>query len=203
METLIWQLVDRFLPAEGEWDQTRGFRPDLITRVDDLVMVGDRALLWSPGEDSYEPYIPPGRHPVYVGSVECGDPETDREWRAASLLFVALAEPERLADAQWYQGDYADFRPVRDYVLLCDKQAWALSNDPVRGSAVDAFIGDVEGPATAGRLGSPREWPSRVVDDESGVNVLALPIMEQALIDVLGGDDEELLAVMYLSYSFG
>jgi hypothetical protein len=40
------------------------------------------------------------------------------------------------------------------------------------------------------------------LDDESGLNVLALPMAGEFLRSVGGGDDEEMLAVMYLSYSY-
>jgi hypothetical protein len=64
------------------------------------------------------------------------------------------------------------------------------------------FLRDVEGRARAGQFGAPSQWPSRVLDDESGLNVLALPMAGEFLRSVRGGDDEEMLAVMYLSYSY-
>jgi hypothetical protein len=206
METLIWQLVDRFLPA---CEQCGGHhphhRPDLITRVSDLMMVSDTCHVESPAERTADAVnVPPGRHPVYVGTFEVDSPEAGPGWHVASMLFVPLAEPERIASAQhWIEDDTSVPQPVTDYVVLSDLEAWRLPGDPLQGpSPMQAFLRDVEGSAEAGQLGAPSTWPSRVLDDESGLNVLALPMADRFLRSVRGGDDEELLAVMYLSYDY-
>jgi hypothetical protein len=54
----------------------------------------------------------------------------------------------------------------------------------------------------AGQLGAPGTWPSLVVDDESGWNVLALPIDGGFVHIIHWEDDEELVALMYLTYEY-
>jgi len=206
METLIWQLVDRFLPAcEHCGGHHPHHRPDLITRVSDLVMVSDTCSVQSPADRTAdEIYLPSGQHPVYVGTFEVDRAEARPDWHVASMLFVPLADPERIAGAQhWIEDDTSIPLPVTDYVVLSDREAWRLPADPVQDSRpMQVFLRDLEGSVKAGQLGPPSKWPSRVLDNGSGLNALALPMADEFLRSVRGGDDEELLAVMYLSYSY-
>jgi hypothetical protein len=205
METLIWQLVDRFVPACERCGQYHPHhRPDLITRVTDLVMVSGTCHLDLADNTADQIDLPSGRHPVYVGTFEVGSPGGGPDRHVASMLFVALAEPEGIAGAQhWIEDDTSIPRPVPDYVVLSDLEARRLPVDPIEGShPMQVFLRDVEGRARAGQFGAPSQWPSRVLDDESGLNVLALPMAGEFLRSVRGGDDEEMLAVMYLSYSY-
>lgn len=208
METLIWQLVDRFLPACG---QCGGYhpnhRPDLITRVSDLVMVSGTCHVESPAAGNTAGWVddmPSGRHPVYAGTFERDSPGAAPDCHVASMLFVPLAGPERIAGAQhWVEDDASIPLPVTDYVVLADREAWRLPADPTLGSRpMEAFLRDVEDSAKAGQLGAPGKWPSRVLDDESGLNALALPMADEYLKTIRGGDDEEMLAVIYLSYGY-
>jgi hypothetical protein len=209
METLIWQLVDRYLDGNGECAPYR--RPDLITRVSDLVTVSGDCWLYSPrinGADTLG--LPSGRYPVYVGTYqpEWGrPPEAVPDWQVASMLFVPLAEPERIAGARYGDDSAADVGlPVEGYVMLYDLEAWRqarrLPSDPIQGQPMEVFLRDVKASVKAGQLGAPSTWPSLVVDDESGWNVLALPIDSEFLHTVYWRDDEELLALMYLTYAY-
>jgi hypothetical protein len=208
METLIWQLVDRFLQS-GECPPYR--RPDLITRVSDLVMVSGTCELYSPRiRGSEEVSVPSGRYPVYVGTYErewLRPPEAVPDWQVASMLFVPLAGPERIAGARPEDEACAQLGlPVEGYVTLNDleawRQAWRLPSDPIQGQPMEVFLRDVEDSVKTGQLGAPSTWPSFVVDDKSGWNVLALPIDGEFLHTVCWRDGEELLAVMYLTYAY-
>jgi hypothetical protein len=209
METLIWQLVDRWMHT----DCAPYRRPDLITRVSDLVIVSGTCALASPPRDRGEEWVEvsPGRYPVYVGTYEPADwyrpPEAAPDWQVASMLFVPLAEPERIADARPGDGAGEDVGlPVEGYVTLNDPKAWRqaprLPNDPVQGQPTQVFLRDVEDSVKAGHLGAPSTWPSLVVDDESGWNVLALPIGGEFVHIIHWEDDEELVALMYLTYQY-
>jgi hypothetical protein len=147
---------------------------------------------------------------VYVGTYErewLRPPEAVPDWQVASMLFVPLAGPGRIAGAR--PEDEACTQvglPAEGYVTLNDleawRQAWRLPSDPIQGQPMEVFLRDVEDSVKAGQLGAPSTWPSFVVDDKSGWNVLALPIDGEFLHTVCWRDGEELLAVMYLSYAY-
>lgn len=210
METLIWQLVDRWMHGNGECTPYR--RPDLIMRVSDLVIVSGTCALASPPRNRGEEWVEvsPGRYPVYVGTYVPPDwyrpPEAAPDWQVASMLFVPLAEPERIAGAR--PGDEAGEDvglPVGGYVTLRDpgwwRQAQRLPSDPVQGQRMQVFLRDVEASVKAGQLGAPGTWPSLVMDDESGWNVLALPIDGEFVHIIHWEDDEGLVALMYFTWA--
>jgi hypothetical protein len=206
METLIRQLVDRFLHGI---EDSPYIRPDLITRVSDLVIVSGSCELYSPGVMGAEVVdVPSGRYPVYVGTFAsqwARPPEAVPDWQIASTLFVPLAEPERIAGARTDDELAHVGLWVEGYVTLNDEealqQAWRLPSDPIQGQPMKGFLRDVEGSVKAGQLGAPSTWPSFVVDDKSGWNVLAVPMVDGFLYAVRWTDDEELLAVMYLTFA--
>lgn len=199
---LLWQLADRFT-GRAPVNPTNMGRPDWFDRAGDLV-VADGTVSWvSPGvQGAFCHSVPPGTHPVYVGTYA----STGNDWQPdgiryhASMIVLPLAEPARIASAEWDEG-YDDYQPLEDYALLWDSRAeraaeYSGGEPTFLPAARDRIL-------TEGRHFRRANWVDLVVDEASGANVLVVPATGEAVSGYEARDsDGDLTCLIFLGCWF-
>jgi hypothetical protein len=206
-ETLIPELAERLRAELTEARPTMDVEwPEWFDRAGDLVVV-DGEVSWATPEllqmGGFSHDVPPGKYPVYAGTwrFDGRDPH-DVQYRVG-MLVVPLAEPERIAGADW-DGGYDDAMDLAQYGCLWDRRAIGATAPhwEYEETGKSAFIRNVEDTILpAGALRTRGNWFNGVADPETGANVLAFPV-EGTLVDGYEMRDAagELVCLIFLSY---
>jgi hypothetical protein len=192
--------VDAFVPelirrnwAWADANSPCGAVPRWIERAGDLVV--DGTVVWSTpddtpfGEDSYA--VPPGTYPVFIGT----DYDSESTRYDVRVVFIALAGPEKLAEATW-RHEQGGLLTIEGYTCLASEKANQLITQETFARLKEAVLS----PENADQRGP---WPNEVVDPDTGLNVMLFPSYDGAsgiscieLVD----DDEQLVGLLHFSY---
>jgi hypothetical protein len=196
VERLLWRLADRFAPSER-------MKPDWFDHAGDLVVAGGPVIWDTPWltEAGFTHTLPPGAHPVYVGTSahipDDRDPDAFRY--LARMLVIPLAEPARIAGADWEDVDcYDDIHEVEDYAVLWGAEATRAPFPQQDG--VPSFVLEARERIEAkGPFLRRDNWVEVVLDAATGVNALVFPIGTENLNGFEIVDDEENLLCVVLT----
>jgi hypothetical protein len=199
---LLWRLADRFTGRAPAVPTTMR-RPSWFDRAGDLVVVDGTVSWQSPGVDGgFCHSVPPGTHPVYVGTfagIE-DDWQPDGIRYHASMIVLPLAEPARIASAEWDEG-YDDYQALEDYALLWDSRAERAA--VYAGGQPTLFPAARNRILTEGRHYRRANWVNQVVDEASGANVLVVPAAGEAVYGYEARDsDGDLTCLVFLGCWF-
>ncbi|WP_330276282.1 hypothetical protein OG205_11975 [Lentzea sp. NBC_00516] len=195
MDVFVPELIKRNW-AWADANSPCGALPQWIERAGDLVV--DGPVVWSTpddtpfGEDSYD--VPPGTYPVFIGIDGYGD-DPERTRYDVRVVFIALAGPEKLAEATW-RHDQAGLMTIENYTCLASGKAIAFITGETFARLKEAVL-------STGSVHRKGPWPSEVVDPETGLNVMLFPSYDSAsgiscieLVD----EAEELVGLLHFSY---
>ncbi|MEU6971982.1 hypothetical protein AB0A71_30495 [Kitasatospora aureofaciens] len=158
-------------------------RPQEFHYAGDLTVAAD--LVFSspdPAEWTSCGNMPHGTHPVHVAVERWQDRETGRERVEVTMALVPFAEPRAIAEAE-FEDAVDDYQPLGPYLgFLWDGVAMdALRFKGPRPAAfpdLDAFVAHIEAElATLDADGRARAWVDVTVDERTGSNVLAFPVI--------------------------
>ena len=177
-EELLWRLTDRYAPAPPA--RSVATRPTWFDHAGDLVVLNGPITWETPWltEGGFSHDLPAGSHPVHVGSVahvpDGEDPGAP--WVTVTLVVIPLAEPSRIAAANWDVPGYHDVHLIEDYAVLWGEEAMRASL-PHDEDGTPAFVRDA--PAEI-RARGPRHrrdnWTNVVLDGEIGANAFVFPV---------------------------
>ncbi|MCC9307245.1 hypothetical protein LN042_09040 [Kitasatospora sp. RB6PN24] len=196
INTLLRQLAEEHIEYSSD-------QPDEFHYAGDL-RVASALVFSSPDPSEYSACgdVPPGLHPVHLGVVRRRDEESGEETAYVSMAFIPLAEPEVIAGAEFVDA-IEDTQPLGpDFGFVWDAGAMnAFHSDDTRSDGfadVDALVAHVEAElATADPAGRPRAWVDVVVDQETGLNVLAFPVNDEFALCLEARDtDGKLLGLL-------
>ena len=195
---LLWSVADRFTGSAPECP-TNMRRPDWFDRAGDLVVVDGWVSWVSPGTDmTFRHSVPPGTHPVYVGTFAAAGSnwEPDGIRYHASMIVLPLADPARIAAAEWDEG-YDDYQPLEDYAVLWDDKAQHAATEPAfLPAATDRIL-------TEGRHYRRANWANVVLDEATGANAMVFPAAGEAVEGYEARDsDGDLTCLVFLGCHF-
>ncbi|WP_042376150.1 hypothetical protein [Streptacidiphilus melanogenes] len=191
IDTLLRQLADEHVL---EWD-----RPEEFQRAGDLTVAGNVVFScpeppeWSECED-----VPPGDHPVYLGTVRRTDQQSGETSTFVTMVLVPLAEPEVIAEAV-FEDAVEDWQPLgAETGFLWDStamDAFRPGGTPPKGFAdLDALVAHVE--SELGTSGAA--WVSVVANEQTGANVLAFPVLDESALCLEARDEDgKLVALLF------
>ncbi len=178
------------------------FPPGRVDRVGDLVVVGNRLAWLTPElgcEGGFRHLVPDGTYPVYASGVSSGGHHGEPERYYVNMLFIPLAEPERLTAPSWNWGYGGVSQELGGYACLMSGQASRVTREDPQNEAIararKALLSDG---APAGK----DNWANEIVAPETGANVLAFPVEDDG--SVCGfearSEDGEILAVLLVNH---
>lgn len=176
-EELLWRLTDKYAPAPPAYSVAS--RPTWFDHAGDLV-VAHSPITWETPwrtEGGFNHDLPSGSHPVYVGT---GPYTPDGEdpgmsWCTVTLVVIPVAEPSRIAAADWNVPGYHDVHLIEDYAVLWGEEAMRASLPHVDGSP--AFVRDARSDIRArGPKQRQDNWTNVVLDPETGANAFVFPV---------------------------
>ncbi|MBP2335744.1 hypothetical protein JOF41_001922 [Saccharothrix coeruleofusca] len=195
MRQLLWRLGDRFVDDP---------KPAWFDHAGDLVVVRGEVVWETPDVTDGAVYheLPAGTYPVYVGTnASPGDdwnPDTFRyDVRA---VVIPLAEPGRIAEADWDVEDYGGgFQFVEDYAVLWDGQAMRAPS--LTGAASSFFEDARDAIAARGPHFRRDNWATVVLDEETGANAFVFPVSGESVngYEILD-EDENVLCLVLTTY---
>lgn len=194
-EQLLWRLADRLAPFPNA-------KPDWFDHAGDLV-VADGPVIWETPwvtEGGFTHRLPAGTYPVHVGTSACtpDDHDPDAFRYTTRMLVVPLADPDRIAQAEWDVECYDDVHMVEDYAVLWGEEAMRATLPHEDG--VPAFFPDVRDRIEAEGPHLRRDnWAEVVLDRDTGVNALVFPVTAENLNGYEIVDDEENLLCLVLT----
>ncbi|MDX8141704.1 hypothetical protein SK854_06255 [Lentzea sp. BCCO 10_0061] len=178
MEELLWRLADNYAPARPAYSVAT--RPTWFDHAGDLVVLNSPITWETPWrtEGGFTHRLPVGSHPVHVGSTpftpDGEDP--DASWHTVSMVVIPLAEPSRIAAADWNVPGYDDSHFIEDYAVLWGEEAMRASL-PHDADGTPAFVRDARDDI---RARGPRQrqdnWTNVVLEQETGANAFVLPV---------------------------
>ncbi|MCS7475357.1 hypothetical protein ACFFQW_31345 [Umezawaea endophytica] len=192
VQRLLWRLADQYTPVERCGPYT--VRPTWFDHVGNLEVAGGPVIWETPWrtDGGFMHELAAGSHPVHVG----GYARTRDRWNpdsfryTASMVVIMVAEPERIAEADWDVEGYDDIHHVEDYAVLWGEEAMRASLPLEDG--VPSFIPDVRERIEAkGPFLRRDNWVEAVLDDQAGLNAFVLPIATENLTGYEIVDDEE------------
>jgi hypothetical protein len=198
VQKLLWRLADEYTKRSDT------VRPDWFDHAGDLVVADGRVTWETPWrtEAGFTHALPAGPHPVYVGShtVIADHWEPDRFRYFASMVVIPLAEPARIAAAEWDHDGYDDIHLIEDYAVLWGDEAMRATL-PFEDD-VPSFFPDARDRILAkGPHHRPDNWVDVVLDPETGLNGIVLPVAAENLTGhEIVDDDGTLLCLVLATY---
>jgi hypothetical protein len=151
MEKLLWRLTDKYAPAPPAYSVAS--RPTWFDQAGDLVVLNSPITWETPWltEGGFSHQLPAGSHPVYVGSGAYAplDEDPDVFWPSVTLVVIPLAEPSRIAAADWNVPGYHDVHLIEDYAVLWGDEAMRASL-PHDVDGTPSFVRDARSDIRAG-----------------------------------------------------
>lgn len=197
MRQLLWRLADRFV---------EGPQPTWFDHAGDLVVVAGRITWETPGatDGAFYHEIPAGTYPVYVGTNAYArdnwDPDSFRH--DARAVVIPLAEPQRIAEADWDEVDgYGDVHLIEDYAVLSDGRAMRAARRGRGDNGPSFFEEACEAIETRGPRFRRDNWVDVVLDEETGANAFVFPVSGDNVdgFEIVDGD-ENLLCLVLTTY---
>ncbi|MER5638950.1 hypothetical protein ABT095_18545 [Kitasatospora sp. NPDC002227] len=185
IETLLRELADEHI--EYDWA-----RPTEYQRAGDL-RVTSEVVFSCPNPPEFSPCgdVPPGSHPVHVGFLRRQDRETGEEVTDVSLVFVPLAAPEVIAEAE-FEDAIEDWQPLGpDLAFLWDSAAM----DVLPEGFEDHVTAELAVPGPDGR---GRAWADFLVEPATGLNVLAFPVSSESATCLAGRSADGTLVALLM-----
>ncbi|UMP06935.1 hypothetical protein [Amycolatopsis sp. EV170708-02-1] len=128
-------------------------------------------------EGGFTHRLPAGSHPVYVGW--CTDAPLGEDsgalWPTVTLVVIPVADPSRIAEADWNVPRYHDVHFIEDYAVLWGEEAMRASLPHVDG--MPSFVRDAcEDIRARGPRHRPVAWANVMLDRETGANAFVFPV---------------------------
>jgi hypothetical protein len=201
VERLLWRLADRYTRVTP-WGPSTA-RPTWFDHVGDLV-VGNEPVVWETPwctDGGFQHELPAGSHPVHVG----GYPHNDDAWNpdafrcSASVVVVLVAEPARIAEADWDVEGYDGVHRVEDHAVLWGETAMRATPSHVDG--VPTFVVDARDRiASRGAVARRDNWVEVVLDHGTGANAFVLPVARENVTGYeIVDDDENVLCLVLVA----
>jgi hypothetical protein len=197
LQQLLSRLADRFMGDEPT-------RPAWFDHAGDLVVAQGRVILETPWrtEAGFTHALPAGPHPVHVGScAEVADRrEPDGVRYSASMVVVPLAEPARIAEADWRVEGYDDIHELEDYAVLWGEEAMRATL-PFEDDVPSFFPAVRDHILTKGPHERRDNWVDVVLDPGTGLNGIVVPVADRTLTGYEIVDDAgDLLCLVLATY---
>jgi hypothetical protein len=142
--------------------------------------------------------VPDGTYPVYAAGTLFNNYDSEPERYCVNLLFIPLAEPERLTAPIWDWGYDDAAQELEGYACLMSERASRVTQEDPQNEAIvrarNALLSD--------QARTRRDnWTNEVVDPESGANMLAFPVYNGQVCGFEAkNQDDELLAILLVNW---
>ncbi len=183
----VWP-ADRTTPEAGEAVRAllhdlagkfgRTTAPTWFDHAGELVVGGGHVIWETPDltDGGFTHHLPAGRHPVHLGTTarpeDPWDPDSFRH--TVDLVVIPLAEPARIAEADWDVEDYGDIHLIEDHAVLWEEEASLTAG---RSTDLPALIARAREDIRArGPHLRRHNWAELLLDAETGANAFVLPV---------------------------
>jgi hypothetical protein len=192
---LLWRLAEKYTRRSST------VRPDWFDHAGDLVVADGRVIWETPWhtEGGFTHALPAGSHPVHVGAyahiADRWNPDGFRYF--ASMVVIPLAEPARIAEADWEVHGYDDIHLIEDYAVLWGDDAQRTTY-PYEDDVPSFFPAVRDRIMAKGPHYRRDNWANVVLDRETGLNGIVLPVEAECLsgYEIVDGEGNLLCVVL-------
>jgi hypothetical protein len=195
VQQLLWRLADKYTKRSST------IRPDCFDHAGDLVVADGRVIWETPWhtDGGFTHALPAGPNPIYVGGyadIDSRHPDESRYF--ASMVVIPLAEPARIAAADWDVDGYHDVHLLEDFAVLWGEEAMRATL-PFEGDRPSFFPAVQDHILTKGPHYRRDNRVNVVLDAETGLNGLVFPVGSESLSGHEIVDDEGGLLCLVLT----